>query len=68
MKLTKVAESNITEDSGASLRKRIAEHEREKKALQVDVDHGTEDYKLVVAGSRKLSSEHDQLKICCEGL
>jgi hypothetical protein len=32
------------------------------------VDHGAEDYEMVVAGSRELSSERDQLKICCESL
>jgi hypothetical protein len=32
------------------------------------VDHGAEDYEMVVAGSREVSSECDQLKIHCESL
>jgi hypothetical protein len=68
MKLTKVAESIIAEDTGASLHKRIAELERDKKVLQLAVDHGAEDYEMVVVGSRKLSSECNQLKIRCESL
>jgi DNA-binding MarR family transcriptional regulator len=68
MKLTKVVESIIVEDSGASLRKRIVELERDKKVLQLAVDHSAEDYEMVVGGSRKLSSKCDQLKIRCKSL
>jgi hypothetical protein len=32
------------------------------------LDHSTEDYELVVASSKKLSSERDQLKIHCDNL
>jgi hypothetical protein len=56
MKLTKVAESIIAEDSGPSLHKHIAELERDKKVLQLVVDHSAKDYKMVVVGSRKLST------------
>jgi hypothetical protein len=68
MKLAKVAENIIAEDTGAPLRERIAEHEKERGALQLALDHSVEDYELVVAGSSKLSSEHDQLKIRCDNL
>jgi LPS O-antigen subunit length determinant protein (WzzB/FepE family) len=68
MKLNKVAESIIAEGSGASFCKRIAELERDKKALQLVVDHSVEDYKMVVAGSRTISSGRDRLKIRCESL
>jgi hypothetical protein len=44
MKLTKVAKSIIAEDSGALFHKRIAELERDKKALQLAVEHSTDDY------------------------
>jgi hypothetical protein len=68
MKLAMVAESIIVEDSGASLHKCIVDLGRDKKALQLAVDHDPEDYEMVVASFRNLSSEHDQLKICCESL
>jgi hypothetical protein len=68
MKLTKVAETIIIEDSSDSFWKRIAELERCKHALQCDVDLNAEDYDLVVAGNKKLASEHDQLNLCCKSL
>jgi hypothetical protein len=68
MKLTKVAESIIAEDSGPSLHKHIAELERDKKVLQLVVDHSAKDYKMVVVGSRKLSTQRDQLMIHSESL
>jgi hypothetical protein len=68
MKLTKIAEGIITEDSGASLCERIADIERDKEVLQLAVDHTAEVYEMAVVGNRKLSSERDQLKICCESL
>jgi hypothetical protein len=66
VKLTKVAETIIVEESNDSLWKRITELERDKEALQRAVDHNTEDYDLMVAGNRKLASEHDQLNLHCE--
>jgi hypothetical protein len=68
VKLTKVAETIIAEDSGDSLWKRIAELERDKHALQHVVDHNAEDYDLMVAGNRKLASERDQLNLHCKNL
>jgi SMC interacting uncharacterized protein involved in chromosome segregation len=68
MKLTKVAESIIAEDSGAPLRKHIAELEKDRDMLRLALDHSTEDYYIIVAGSRKLSSECDQLEIRCNNL
>jgi hypothetical protein len=54
MKLTKVIETIIAEDSGDSLWKCIAELERDKDALQRVVDLNAEDYDLVVAGIKNL--------------
>jgi chromosome segregation ATPase len=68
MKLAKVAKNILAEDSSARLRERIAELEKERGALQLALDHSTEDYKIVVASIRKLSSECDQLKIHCDSL
>jgi hypothetical protein len=68
MKLTNTDETIIAEDSGALLRKCIAELEKDKNALQRAMDHGTEDYNLMVTGNKKLASEHDKLKQRCEGL
>jgi hypothetical protein len=68
MKLTKVAESIIAEDSGAPLRKHIAKLEKDRDMLWLALDHSTEDYDIIVAGSRKLSSECDQLEIRCNNL
>jgi hypothetical protein len=68
MKLAKVAENILAEDSGASLCEHIVELEKEWGALRLALDHSAEDYELVVAGSRKLSFECDQLKICFDNL
>jgi hypothetical protein len=54
MKLTKVVETIIAEDSGDSLQKCIAKFEGEKDALQCAVDLNAEDYDLVVAGNKNL--------------
>jgi hypothetical protein len=43
MKLAKVAKNILAEDSGARLRERIAELEKERGALQLALDHSTED-------------------------
>jgi hypothetical protein len=68
MKLTKVAEGIIAEDSVALLHKHVVELERDKEVLQLAVDHSAEDYEMAVVGNRKLSSERNQLKIRCESL
>jgi chromosome segregation ATPase len=68
MKLAKVTENILAKDSGAPLRERIAELEKERGVLRLALDHSAEDYELFVAGSRKLSSERDQLKIRCDNL
>jgi hypothetical protein len=68
MKLAKVVENILAEDSGAPLHERIAKLEKEWGVLWLALDHSTEDYELVVAGSRKLCSEHDQLKIHCDNM
>jgi hypothetical protein len=54
MKLTKVIETIIAEDSSDSLWKCIAELERDKDALQRVVDLNAEDYDLVVVGIKNL--------------
>jgi hypothetical protein len=54
MKLTRAAETIITEDSGVSLRRRIVEHEEDENTLQHAVDHGIEDYILLVTGTEIL--------------
>jgi hypothetical protein len=68
MKLTKVAEAIISEDSCDSLRKCIAELERNKDPLQHLVDLSAEYYDLLVAGNKKLAFESDQLNLRCESL
>jgi molybdopterin converting factor small subunit len=68
MTLTEAAGTIIAEDDRASLRKRIAELEKDKSTLQRVVDLGTEDYNLVVTGNRKLSSQRNELKLHCESL
>jgi hypothetical protein len=68
MKLTKVAIGVVDENIGASLRKRMAELKRDKEVLRLAVDHSAEHYEMAIVGNRKLSSEHDQLKIRCESL
>jgi hypothetical protein len=42
--------------------------ENEQGALWLALDHSTEDYEIVVVGSRKLSSERDKLKIHSDSL
>jgi chromosome segregation ATPase len=68
MKLTKIAEIFIGEDSGAPFRERIAELEKDQKVLQSALSNLDEDYKLVAPGNRKLSLERDELKVCCDSL
>jgi hypothetical protein len=62
MKLTSAAETIIAVDSGASLHKCITELEKDKNVLQRVVDHGIEDYNMMLTGNKKLASEHDKLK------
>jgi hypothetical protein len=52
VKLTKVVETIIADDSGDLLQKCIADFEGEKDALQRTVDLNAEDYDLVVAGNK----------------
>jgi hypothetical protein len=54
VKLTKVVETIIADDSGDLLQKCIADFEGEKDALQRAVDLNAEDYDLVVAGNKNL--------------
>jgi hypothetical protein len=68
MKLTRTAETIIAEDSRASLHKCVTELEKDKDVLRRVVDHGIEDYNLLVAGNKSLASEHDELKSHCQGL
>jgi SMC interacting uncharacterized protein involved in chromosome segregation len=68
MKLTRAAATIIGEDSGGSLCSCIAELEKNKDTLKLVVNHGIEDYDLLLAGNEKLASEHDKLKYCCEDL
>jgi hypothetical protein len=68
MRLTTTEETIITEDSGTLLREHITELEKDKNALQGAVNYGIEDYNLMVAGNKKLASEHYKLKHRCEGL
>jgi hypothetical protein len=67
MRLTTTEETIITEDSGTLLREHITELEKDKNALQGAVNYGI-DYNLMVAGNKKLASEHYKLKHRCEGL
>jgi hypothetical protein len=53
-KWTRVAETIIAEDSGASLHQCIAELEAEKEMLQRAVDNGIEDYDLLLEGNKSL--------------
>jgi hypothetical protein len=53
VKLTKVAETIIAEDSGDSLQKLIVGLEKDKDALQRVVDLNAEDYDLVLVGNKK---------------
>jgi hypothetical protein len=68
MKLTRDAKIIIAEDSGPSLRRHVAELEKDKDVLQRIVDHGIKDYDLLVTGNKSLASERDELKSRCEGL
>jgi hypothetical protein len=68
LKLTRAFRTIIAEDSRSSLCRRVAEHEKDKDALQRVVDHGIQDYDLLVKGNKNLASEHDELKSRCEGL
>jgi SMC interacting uncharacterized protein involved in chromosome segregation len=68
MKLAKVAVNILAEDNDAPHHERITELEKERGAVMIALGHSAEDYEIVVAGSRKLSSEHDQLKIRCDSL
>jgi hypothetical protein len=52
VKLTKVVETIIADDSGDLLQKCIADFEGEKDALKRAVDLNAEDYDLVVAGNK----------------
>jgi chromosome segregation ATPase len=66
--LTKDGETIITKDSGDSLQKCIVELESIKDALQRAMDQNSEDYDLMVVGTKKLASERDQLNLRCESL
>jgi hypothetical protein len=68
MKLTRATRTIIAENSGVSLHRHVVELEKDKDTLQRVVDHGIEDYNLLVAGNKSLASEHDELKSHCEGL
>jgi hypothetical protein len=46
----------------------MAELEKDKEALQLPMDHGIEDYNLLVMGNKNMSSEHDELKSHCDDL
>jgi hypothetical protein len=61
--LTKDADTIITENSGASVRQRIAELEAEKKMPQRALDNGIEDY-----GNKSLLAECDDFCHHCEDL
>jgi hypothetical protein len=68
MKLTKVAETIIAEDSGDLLWKLIAELEMDNNTLKHTVDLNAKDYNLVVVGNKKLAFEHNQLNLYSESL
>jgi hypothetical protein len=82
MKLTKVIETIITEDSGASLRKRIAELKavnsqlkattaesaETSSMLQHAVDNGIEDYSLLMEGNKSFLAERKDFDYHCEDL
>jgi hypothetical protein len=61
-------ETIIAEDSGAPLRRRIAELEDDKNTLQRAVDSSIKDYNLLVMGNKSLLSERNELKCHCEDL
>jgi hypothetical protein len=44
----------------------MAELEKDKDALQLDVDHGINDNNLLVTGNKNLSSERDELTSHCD--
>jgi hypothetical protein len=44
----------------------MAELEKDKDALQLDVDHGINDNNLLVTGNKNLSPERDELKSHCD--
>jgi hypothetical protein len=60
--LTRVVETIIVEDSGASFHRHIAVLEEDKNVLQHAVDHSIEDYNLLVIGNKSLLSECNDLK------
>jgi formiminotetrahydrofolate cyclodeaminase len=66
--LTRATKIIIAEDSGVSLRRRIAELEEDKNTLQCTVDHSIEDYNLVVIGNKSLLSKRNDLKCRWEDL
>jgi hypothetical protein len=68
VKLTRAVVTIIGEDSGASLRSRIAEIEKDKDTLQLTIYRGIVDYDLLLVGNKKLASERDKLKHRCEDL
>jgi hypothetical protein len=44
------------------------ELEEDKSTLQHVVDHGIEDYNLLLMGKQSLLFERNELKCCCEDL
>jgi hypothetical protein len=55
VKLTRAVVTIIGEDSGASLRSRIAEIEKDKDTLQLTIYRGIVDYDLLLVGNEKLA-------------
>jgi hypothetical protein len=80
--LTKVAETIITEDTGASLRQHIVKLEAKNSqlkatiaksvkmigTLQRAVDNGVEDYNLLLEGNKILLAERNDFRYRCEDL
>jgi thioredoxin-related protein len=66
--LTKVAETIIAEDSGASLHHRVAKLKAEKDTLQHVVDNGIQNYDLLLEGNKSLLVDRDDLCYYCEDL
>jgi hypothetical protein len=80
--LTKVAETIIAEDTGASLRQRIVKLEAKNSqlkatiaksvkmigTLQRAVDNGVEDYILLLEGNKILLAERNDFHYRCEDL
>jgi hypothetical protein len=66
--LTNVAETIITEDSGALLHQRITKLEAEKNTLQHAMENGVEDYGLLLEGNKSLLAERDDFCYHCEDL